>query len=301
MKTKNWVTLIVILALIAGCGIGAVVTNSEWDFRSGLTWPSSAPASTPEETAEAVPEAPVEVEENPVMEQSDTWKFDYPDAGLLLADGWSVDGLPAKVDPATVLVTSGVFKNTIPGTESWLAEPGTKLVGPDYPADKMKAEGGTTEYISPINQELIDESGEYFHVNEDRIDLCSFGAATLEVNGVRMVFEYQPGHDWFLVIRGLFPDGLQDSDRNHTIVFTDVVGSHAQCMSYPANGGGFISENGFKQVAELSHKNHMNCGAEGCSGLTAVFMDLNTGALSVINQVQLGQPWTFVFSNWLAP
>jgi hypothetical protein len=231
-----------------------------------------------------------------------TWKFDFPDAGVNSGDGWSISGLPTKVDPANVLVASGMFKNTVGlGSQSWIAEPGTKLVGPDYPADKAKAEGGSTEYFSPINQKLIDESGEDFHLNEDRIDFCSFGGAKLEFNGVQAVFDYKPGHNYFLIIRGLFPDGKQDTDRNHTILFSEVVGSHAQCMSFPGNGGGFISEGEFLQTAELSHNDAMDCGAEGCSGLTVVFVDLNTGALSVINQAQLGQPWTFVSSNWLIP
>lgn len=261
-------------------------------------------SSIPGEQITAVPTVevantptPTETPEVPV-----TWKFDYPNAGLASGDGWSIDGLPTKVDSKDVLVATDMFKNTIGfGSESWIAEPGTKLVGPDYPADKAKAEGGSTEYISPINQELIDSNGENFHLNEDRINFCSFGAAKLEVNGVQMSFDYNPGHDWFLVVRGLFPDGKQDTDRNHTILFQDVVGSHAQCMSYPGNGGGFISEGNFEQVAELSHKNHMNCGAEGCSGLTTVFVDLNTGAYSIINQANLDQPWKFVSSNWLTP
>lgn len=292
MQTKHYVifAVLLIMALCAGAG-GTYV------YQNGLPALSANKTETPETEGPIAVETsePVAVEpEHPV-----TWKFDYPDAGNASGNDWSIDGLPTSVDANNVLVATGIFKNTLGnGSQSWVAEPGTKLVGPDYPADKAKSEGGSTEYISPINQKLIDHPGEDFHVNEDRLTFCSFGSADLEVNGVRMKFDYRPGHDWFLVIRGLFPDGMQDSDRNHTIVFHDVVGAHAQCMSYPGNGGGFISEGNFEQVSAKSHTNHMNCGAEGCSGLTAVFVDLNTGAYSIMTQSNLEKPWLPVASNW---
>ena len=191
----------------------------------------------------------------------------------------------------------GMFINTIGlGTESWIAEPGSALVGPEFPQSEIDPSGGALERISPINQELIDEPGENFHLNEGRIDVCSFGSATIEFNGVSGEFEYSEGHSWIIIIRGLFADGKQDSDRNHTIHFQEVVGSHAQCMSYP--GGGFMSEGNFKQITSLSHTNAGSCGFEGCSKLTVVFVDLNTGALTVVKQANLGLPWEFELSNW---
>lgn len=232
----------------------------------------------------------------------ETWKFDYPEAGEAAGNGWAISGLPVSVDPASVLVASGEFVNTIGlGTQSWLAEKGMLLVGPEFEQAKIDAAGGAIERISPINQKLIDESGEAFHLNEDRIDFCSFGAANLEFNGIMAEFEHSEGHNWFLIIRGLFADGLQDTDRNHTILFHEVVGSHAQCMSYPGNGGGFVSEGNFEQTTALSHQNAGDCGAEGCSKLTVVLVDLNTGALSVVTQANLDKPWLFEYSNWFQP
>lgn len=229
----------------------------------------------------------------------ETYKFTWPNAGVNNGNGWSISGLPTTVDSKTVLVTTGMFKNTIGlGTESWLAEPGTFLAGPEYPQSKIDASAGSVERISPITQKLIDHDGEFFHLNEDRFDLCSFGGATLEFNGAQAQFDYQDGHNYILVIRGLFPDGKQDTDRNHSILFNKVIGSHAQCMSYPQNKGGFLSEGNFLQVVELSHKNASNCGAEGCSKLTVIFVDVNTGALTVITQANLNQPWKLEVSNW---
>lgn len=227
-----------------------------------------------------------------------TFKFVYPNAGTITGDSWSIKGLPTTVDSATVLIASGAFKNTIGnGTESWIAEPGTILVGAEFPQAKIDAAKGSIERISPITQKLIDHDGEMFHLNESRIDLCSFGGATLEFNGVKGQFDYKAAHNYILIARGLFADGLQDSDRNHSILFNTVVGSHAQCMSYPGNGG-FISEENFLQVVALSHKNAGNCGNEGCSKLTVIFVDLNTGALTVVKQANLNLPWTLEKSNW---
>lgn len=231
-----------------------------------------------------------------------TLKFDYPNKGVNSGTGWYIDGLPTNVDKSTVLVAKGMFKNTIgKGSQSWLAEPGTLLVGPEFPQSKVDAAAGSIERISPITQELIDEPGSMFHLNEDRIDVCTFGSAGLEVNGVQMSFNYQEGHNYVLIGRGLFGDQKQDTDRNHTILFHQVVGAHAQCMSYPGNKGGFMSEGNFKQVVELSHKDAGNCGDAGCSKVTVVFFDLNTGALTVLNQANIGQPWVFEYSNWYQP
>jgi len=257
-------------------------------------------------TPELIP-TPLQVVEPTIVSSSPltstaTWKFNYPDAGKASGEDWAIQGLPTSVDSGDVLQADGIFKNSIGlGSQSWLAEPGTLLVGPDFDKQLVEAAGGAVEYISPINQELIDQSGEFFHLNEDRIDFCSFGSAELEFNGVVVSLEYEEGHSWFLVVRGLFPDGNQDTDRNHTILFSEVVGSHAQCMSYPGNGGGFISEGNFLQVAKLSHGDAGNCGAEGCSGLTVVFVDLNTGAYSIIHQDNTELPWEWVASNWLKP
>ena len=40
----------------------------------------------------------------------------------------------------------------------------------------------------------------------------------------------------------------------------------------------FISEEQFLEMAQTSARNGTNCGAGGCSRLTAVFFDVNTGA-----------------------
>src|SRR5258706_5062369 len=180
MKTQKWIYALLALAL----AMMACVDN----VTGGL--------SVPVENVTAV--ASVDADSTGT---NATWKFDFPDAGTASGTGWNIDGLPTSVDSGHVLVTTGKFKDTIGlGTQSWLAEPGTMLVGPDFPKGKMEAAKGAIEYISPITQKLIDEGGESFHLNEDRMDLCSFGAAMLEFNGVNATFEYSKGHSWFLIV-----------------------------------------------------------------------------------------------------
>lgn len=218
--------------------------------------------------------------------------------------GYSISGVPASVDPANLLRAQGkdafgnTFKNTLGlGTEMLLAEPGTALVGPDIDPKIVKEAGGSLVYISPITQFTLNNPGETDPNAAEGAFLWFTGATVrAEVRGVSIQLDGMEGHNWFLMIRGLFADNTQDSDRNSTVHFTDYVPGHAQVMLYPADA--YISEGNFVQVAELSHTGGTNCGHEGCSGLTVMMLDLNTGAWTVVHQSQLDAPWEFVASNW---
>jgi len=270
-KNKLFVFLVLAALVLSACGTAAPADTSSANVSSNAPTIASQTQDRP------------------------TYKFEFPHPVTFSGSGWKIEGISANVPADQVLVAGGEFKNTIGlGTQSWLADDGTLLVGPGFPQEKVDAADGAIEYLDQINQELIDGPEQWFHINEDRFTFCSFGSAVVEL----AAFEYSEGHNYFLIIRGLFPDGKQDVDRNHSILFHEVVGSHAQCMSYPQNGGGFMSEENFLQVAELSHKDGNDCGAEGCSKLTSVFVDLNTGALTVLTQQQLNAPWNLALSNW---
>lgn len=236
---------------------------------------------------------------NSVASKRETFNFDYPNAATITGENFTISGLPASVDPANVLVAAGSFTNTLGwGSQMSVADPGTLLVGPGFSQDLVDAANGSIEYISPVNQKLIDHNGEEFHVNEDRITICSFGSAKVEVNGVLFEFEYIENHTWIWSWRGLFGDGIQGTDRNQTIKFIEVAGSHAQCMSYPQNGGGFWDQGNFEQVVLDAHLGLMNCGDAGCKGVTSGHTDLNTGAYTVANQPKENESWNFISSNW---
>lgn len=236
---------------------------------------------------------------NSAASKRETFNFDYPNAGTITGENFTISGLPVSVDPSNVLVATGSFTNTLGwGSQMSVAAPGTLLVGPGFPQDKVNDADGSIEYISPVNQKLIDHDGEEFHVNEDRITICSFGSAKVEVNGVLFEFEYIENHTWIWSWRGLFGDGIQGTDRNQTIKFIEVAGSHAQCMSYPQNGGGFWDQGNFEQVVLDAHFGLMNCGDAGCAGVTSGHTDLNTGAYTTANQPKENESWNFISSNW---
>lgn len=219
---------------------------------------------------------------------------------------YSISGAPTLVNSANVLFANGkdnygnTFTNTTGiGTQMMFAEPGTLLVGPDFDANIVKNSGGHIEYISPITQQMLGTDTFATNTAEGAFTWATGAKMTIEVGNFTIKVESKDKactNNWFVVIRGLFADGKQNSDRNTTTHFSNYVAGHTQVMWYPA--GAYISEGNFKQVAELSHTDGRNCGHEGTSGLSVLMLDLNTGAYDVIYQANTGQPWQFVASNW---
>ncbi len=216
---------------------------------------------------------------------------------------FSVTGAPERVDAANVLRAQGkdaygnVFANaTGLGLEMMFAEPGSMLVGPDFDPNKVKSSGGQIEWISPITQQMLGTQTFDTNTAEGAFTWASGSRMTVKVDDYTIKVDGNGCENWFVVIRGLFADGKQDSDRNSTTHFSGYVPGHTQVMWYPQ--GAFISEGNFFQVSELSHTGGRNCGAEGASKLSVLTLDLNTGAYAVATQANLGQPWKAVESNW---
>jgi hypothetical protein len=310
--------LLVASILLASCTLGS---QSEADQSSALDGVLTAISnlelkiSALQETVGGVDRRLAALEEGnlpasePVMSSESNPVDQPPESMALLSEGmgptaFSITGAPGTVDSERVLRAQGadeygnVFKNTIElGTEMMLAEPGSVLVGPDFDDPEMVKSTPRMDWISPITQDTLrDPEEEYFNAAEGEFLWFTGATVRADVAGYSIFLEGKPGHNWFLIIRGLFPDGKQDSDRNSTVQFTEYVPGHAQAMLYPP--GAYISEGNFLQVAELSHVAGRNCGKEGCSGLSVFFLDLNTGAWVVIHQPQIDTPWEFVDSNW---
>lgn len=220
------------------------------------------------------------------------------DASVVGQGTFTINGAPSNAQ--SVLVAEEEFVNTVGlGSEMMLAEPGTILVGPDFHDPQMVEDSPHMDWISPITQQLM---------GTPTWDTNASEGAFLWATGARMTVQVGPytirvdspndqcSNNWFVIIRGLFADGLQDSDRNTTAHFSEYVAGHTQVMLYPM--GAFISEGNFLQVAEASHTDDRNCGAEGTSGLSVLMLDLNTGAYTVLYQEQLGAPWQLVADNW---
>ena len=216
---------------------------------------------------------------------------------------YPVEGVPERAsDVLTVEVANkkfgGAYLNEIKnGSEMMFAEPGTLLVGPDFSQDIINSSGGAIERFNPTNQDVIDNKPPAFaNVPEGGFLWTTAGYLDAEVDGKKISLEGIEGHNWFLVIRGLSADGKQDADRNRTIEFKKYAPGHIQWMRYP--NGAFISEGALEQTAAVSHTGGTNCGAEGCSGLSVMMLDLNTGGWAVMNQRELDGEWKLIYKNW---
>jgi hypothetical protein len=287
-------------AVLAGCGgksndelqavygkDGKVIGYVDSTNQLHLINPSAPEAGGVKATATAEPTKPIATE--------------TPKSWEITGDLFAASGIPQSVDVRNVDVAKGVFKNTIgKGTEAWLAEPGKLLVGPDFPQDIINQAGGAIERISPVNQQVFFQEGpSYFNLPEGGFNLGTTAGVKITVGDAIIKLNPQEGHNWMFVLRGLYADGKQDSDRNIRVKFEDYVAGHIQVMRYPGKpNGGFISEKQFEQIAETSHQEETNCGAEGCSRLSVFFYDANTGATAIITQEGLNNHWKSVWANF---
>lgn len=308
-RTTRILAAILIAVLFLICGVLGGF------FGRPFVWPSAVPAAPSNDQSPTpafaialnpvTPTSKVEVAEAPESAQAN---LTVPQGGVLSevngqVPAFSIAGVPETVDPANILRAVGaddfgnVFVNTVDlGTEMLLAEPGVLLVGPDADAKVVQDAGGAIEWISPITQFTLSAPAESANAAEGAFLWFTGANVHAEVRGITIELTGAEGHNWFLMIRGLFPDSLQDSDRNSTVHFTEYVPGHAQVMLYPP--GAYISEGNFLQVAKTSHLSDRNCGKEGCSGLTVLMLDLNTGAWVVVHQPQVDTAWSLVDSNW---
>jgi hypothetical protein len=219
----------------------------------------------------------------------------------ITGDLFAARGIPSSVDVINVDVAEGSFKNTIgKGTEAWFAERGKLLVGPDFPQEIIDKAGGAIERFNQVNQTVFENKGpSYFNLPEGGFVLASGNVMRVKIGDTVIKLEGAPGHNWMLVVRGRYSDGKPDSDLNIQMEFDEYIPGHITVMRYPGKpNGGFISEEQFKQIAQTSHTEGTNCGADGCSGLSVFMYDVNTGAAAVIKQFGANGPWQPVWANF---
>ncbi len=253
---------------------------------------------TPEPTA--VPPTPI-----PTVVATQPPQPTAPAAGPVVIGELGFVGAPDNVDRAIVDVARGGFINTLGmGTEAWLAEPGKLLVGPDFPQAQIDAAGGAIERFNPLNQDgcrnnppciLMAPGGgfSFASLGWGVMEMeATFGHVTLNLPG-------EEGHNYHVYIRGLYGDGRPDTDENRDVLLTAYSPGHVEVTYYPGiPNGGFVSEEQFEQRVVTSQSGGTNCGDRGCTKLTVVFFDLNTGALLVIRQDAPGSAWRVVQSNF---
>lgn len=254
--------------------------------------------------------------------------------------GFAENGVSNVLNANSAKDGSGkAFNNAIQnGTEGFFADPGGLLVGPDFESQAtgknpwganpagwgaMYDSGGHIVPLLAEYHEIARYCGPVFqNIPEGGFIWITGQEFTLEVGhqdnngkwvseGAKIRVTERPGTNNFLVIRGLFGDEQQDTDRNKTARITDYVPGHLQLEMYPSGidaNTAFISEDQLAQKAATSHREGSNCGDGGCSTLTVTMVDLNTGAVSIAEQKatraqasnwkNMFQGWRSVFRNW---
>lgn len=232
-------------------------------------------------------------------------------------------GTPENVDPKNVdQANHAPFKNKIGlGSQMILGEPGGLLVGPDfgytgkdnpYGANPggwktMYESGGSIRPFSPVSQEVLHYNGPaYQNLPEGGFMVASAGQMDVKIGNVEINMPFVQDNNYLLFVRGKFGDMKQNTDKNMTAEITNYKPGHALVEMYESRNEtntAFVSEGQFIQMAETSHSGGTNLGDGGASKLTAVFVDINTGAYTVLQQ-NLGRDkdasknWNLVGSNW---
>jgi hypothetical protein len=231
-------------------------------------------------------------------------------------------GIPQSVDVSTVDTAKGAFKNTIGlGTEMAFAEPGGLLVGPDFGftskgnplGDNPKGwvamydSKGNIQPISPVTQEVLHYEGPaYQNVPEGGWIIMSTAQAHVKINNYEVDLPYVANNNYLFVVRGMYGDMQQNTDKNSTAVITNYAPGHALVMNLESGTQaniGFLSQGQLTQMAETSHSGGTNLGDGGASRLTLVIFDENTGAMAVLQQDEArnqdgSKNWVLVSKNW---
>lgn len=223
-------------------------------------------------------------------------------------DGIKLVGIPDIVDPAVVDVAKGDFKNETGVAPHMFADKGGLHVGPDfgYTGDKnpwgLNAKGweamyeseGSIQPFSPVTQEVVRwNPPAHQNLPEGGFVFFTGGQMTVTTDNraqIDIEMPYKKGHNYIFVARGYYPDGNQDEDRNETLLVTGYKPGHLQLRMYPSrlkSNLAFVSEGQMVQEVVTSHLTGTNCGAEGCSQLTLVGVDINTGACQIWRHQQV--------------
>ena len=116
----------------------------------------------------------------------------------------------------------------------------------------------------------------YANVPEGAFTYFSLGQGKIVVDSYILDLPYKEGHNYLVLIRGRIDDGKVDTDRNLTAEITEFVPGHAIWSYMPK--GAYVSKGWFLQQLEASTtESFTNCGALGCSQVTVVLYDVDSG------------------------
>ncbi len=173
-----------------------------------------------------------------------TAKREHVDVGNV-----SLSGFPEATDTLTLDIAkeqSGddavEYVNTIAG--DWIintGEPGVSLYGSRQDALDANVQEAIVDdwFINGVTQELFENKSGNFNIVEGQFMVASLGEGTLKIRGQEDVYTIdmpgEKGHNYLVVVRGLYGDDQPDTDRNRTARFTNLAqdGGHATAMRYP--------------------------------------------------------------------
>ncbi|MDO8573546.1 MAG: hypothetical protein Q7R77_02235 [Candidatus Daviesbacteria bacterium] len=219
----------------------------------------------------------------------------------IAGNSFSIQGIPDRVDAASVDTAKDIFKNTIGfGSGMIVAEPGVLKVGWDFPKAQFDAAEGHIYHYDSGNQFILQTPESSVNVPEGAFAMLNGNAMIIDVagNGSASFHLEIPGPEAnhnIVIIRGLYPDGSTPADRNRIAKLTGYTPGAVLYDMYPK--GGFVSEGQVKQIAKNASTSSPNCGAEACKTVTMHELDANTGALVVVKTSDQGETWIGVFSN----
>jgi len=321
---------------VLGAGVGGVTLGGVL----GRYWERKLPEVTPEEAKIATPtEQPATkittgIPTTPETATTLTTTLEptttaTPEVNKMVVEEIILTNIPKEINENVVDIAKGEFENKTGVAPHVFAEPGGLLVEPDFGYadggnpwgnnpngwETMHESEGSIQVISPVNQEVIRwPETAYQNLPEGGFVFFSGGKMTVELGEIVIEMPGKgPGHNYFFVARGFYPDGKQDTDRNIQVKITDYIPGHIEVTEYQSRDKtnlAFISEEHFLQKVATSHSSGTNCGAEGCSDLILVALDANTGALEIYNHKQqetegleeaiteAGKNWQLVYSNY---
>lgn len=240
----------------------------------------------------------------------------------------TVSGLNPSVEIGRVDIARNSFKNRSGVGNFIFAEPGGLLVGPDFgyqgqkspygvnPAgwEAMYEAEGSIHPFSPVTQEVARFAPPLFqNLPEGGFNVFTGGEMTVKIGEITLKAAEELGNTYILAVRGKYPDGRSDSDLNQTVEATKYAPGHFLVEMFQSRNEtnlAFISEEWLMQKVATVHQGGGNCGAEGCSKVTLLALDSNTGAFEVwenqitrrpygemVESLLQGEGWRRVYSN----
>ena len=223
-------------------------------------------------------------------------------------EGLTIEGVPDQISPTQLRKWANEPQpapgdvghiNTIGlNTEGWLAEPGVLTAN----SQQDCGNNPSCWELTPGRQQILtNPDGSVWPLNEDGFALISGATMDFEVNGISVHLPRLENHGWLVVIKGMGSDGQIGTDNNLSVKISKYDPGFTLVTMLPP--GQFVSEGYFLQNAAAAQGNYdgnrdpSGCGRDGCRRVSAFFVDVETGAYTVITRDNPDGRWQPVATN----